>query len=72
VRRFTGKTTFSIIAGSLTLYWCHYRFGEIQDSINMIWNLKAKPKRSWLKWITDRLLSSSLIAGLSFLLIVSW
>jgi hypothetical protein len=35
-----GKTTFSIIAGSLTLYWCHYRFWEIQDSINMIWNLK--------------------------------
>ena len=47
-------------------------FGEIQDSINIIWNLKAKPKRGWLKWVKDRLLSSSLIAGLSFLLIVSF
>jgi membrane protein len=35
-------------------------------------NLKAKPKRGWLKWVKDRLLSSSLIAGLSFLLIVSF
>jgi membrane protein len=69
----SGKTTFSIIAGSLTLLiGATTVFGEIQDSINMIWNLKAKPKRGWLKWITDRLLSSSLIAGLSFLLIVSF
>jgi membrane protein len=33
---------------------------------------KSKTKTGWLKWITDRLLSSSLIAGLSFLLIVSF
>jgi membrane protein len=26
-----------------TTYWCHYRFG-IQDSINMIWNLKQNQK----------------------------
>ena len=69
----SGKTTFSIFIGSLTLFLgATTVFGEIQDSINIIWNLKAKPKRSWLKWITDRLLSSSLIAGLSFLLIVSF
>ena len=69
----SGKTTFSIIVGSITLFiGATTVFGEIQDSINMIWNLKAKPKRGWLKWVQDRLLSSSLIAGLSFLLIVSF
>ena len=47
-------------------------FGEIQDSINIIWKVKAKPKRGWLKLITDRLLSSSLIVGLGFLLIVTF
>jgi membrane protein len=46
-------------------------FLEIQDSINYIWSIKAKPKKGWLKLITDRLLSFSLIIGLGFLLVVS-
>jgi membrane protein len=58
--------------GSVTLLIERLPFWRNQDSINIIWNLKAKPKRGWLKWVKDRLLSSSLIAGLSFLLIVSF
>lgn len=46
-------------------------FGDMQHSINKIWEIKAKPKRGWVKLITDRLLSSSLILSLGFLLIVS-
>lgn len=46
-------------------------FAEIQDSINYIWSVKAKPKRGWVKYITNRLLSFSLIIGIGFLLIVS-
>jgi len=48
-------------------------FGEIQDSINLIWQVKAKPKKGmgWLKLIIDRLLSFSLIITLGFLLLVS-
>ncbi|MCW3118826.1 MAG: ribonuclease [Chitinophagaceae bacterium] len=48
-------------------------FGEIQDSINLIWRLKAKPKkgRGWLKLIINRLLSFSMIVTLGFLLLVS-
>ncbi len=68
----SGKTTFALIVGGITLLiGATTVFGEIQDSINIIWKVRAKPKRSWLKWIKDRLLSSSLIAGLGFLLIVS-
>lgn len=68
----SGKTNFALIAGGITLLiGATTVFGEIQDSINIIWKVKAKPKRSWIKWIQDRLLSSSLIAGLGFLLIVS-
>jgi membrane protein len=68
----SGKTNFALIIGGVTLLLgATSVFGEIQDSINIIWKVKAKPKRSWLKWIKDRLLSSSLIAGLGFLLIVS-
>lgn len=46
-------------------------FTEIQDSINFIWSLRAKPKRGIIKYLFNRLLSFSLIVSLGFLLIVS-
>jgi len=46
-------------------------FGEIQDSINLIWRLKAKPRKGWLKLVVNRLLSFSIIITLGFLLLVS-
>src|SRR3954447_18510390 len=46
-------------------------FTEIQDSINFIWSLRAKPKRGVVKFVINRLLSFSLIVSLGFLLIVS-
>lgn len=46
-------------------------FGDMQHSINKIWEIKPKPKRGWVKLVTDRLLSSSLVLSLGFLLIVS-
>lgn len=46
-------------------------FIEIQDSINTIWGIKPKPKKSWLKFIIDRLTSFSMVIGLGFLLITS-
>ncbi|WP_206170567.1 YihY/virulence factor BrkB family protein [Spirosoma pollinicola] len=47
-------------------------FADIQDSINQIWGVKAKPKKGWLKLIKDRLLSSSLVVSLGFLLLVTF
>lgn len=68
----SGQTTMAVVIGGITLIiGATSVFGEIQDSINIIWKVKAKPKRGWLKLIKDRLLSSSLIVGLGFLLIVS-
>lgn len=46
-------------------------FTEIQDSINYIWSIRAKPKKNWVKYLTNRLISFSLVVGLGFLLIVS-
>lgn len=48
-------------------------FGEIQDSINLIWKLKSKPRkgRGWLRMIINRLLSFSIIVSLGFILLVS-
>lgn len=46
-------------------------FVEIQDSINTIWGVKPKPKKGWLKFLLNRLLSFSMVLGLGFLLITS-
>src|SRR5690606_17774550 len=68
----SGKTTASVIIGAVTLLiGATTVFGEIQDSINTIWKVKAKPKRGWVKLLRDRLLSGSLIIALGFLLVVS-
>jgi membrane protein len=70
--RLSGKTTMSLVIGAVTLIiGATTVFAEIQDSINMIWRVKAKPKRGWLKLIKDRLLSGSIIIGLGFLLVVT-
>lgn len=68
----SGKTSMAIIIGGIALIiGASTVFIDIQDSINIIWKVKAKPKRGWIKILKDRLLSSSLIVGLGFLLIVS-
>jgi len=46
-------------------------FTEMQDSINFIWSVRAKPRRGLVKIALDRLLSFSLIIGFGFVLMVS-
>ena len=68
----SGKSTIAAIIGAISLLvGATTVFAEIQDSINSIWGIKAKPKKGWLKVIKTRLLSFSLIATLGFLLLVS-
>lgn len=70
--QFSGKTNFALIISIFTLLiGATSVFIEIQDSLNMIWKLKAKPKKGWLAFLKNRLLSSSLIISLGFLMIVS-
>lgn len=45
-------------------------FAEIQDSINYIWGIKAKPNRGIIKYIYNRLMSFSMIGSVGFLLLV--
>lgn len=69
---FSGKTNFALIASIVTLViGATSVFIEIQDSLNMIWKLKAKPKKGWLAFLRNRLLSSSLIISLGFLMVVT-
>lgn len=69
---YSGKSTFGLIIGIATLIiGASAIFVEIQDSINLIWKVKAVPKKGWKKLVINRLLSFSLIASLGFLLLVS-
>jgi membrane protein len=46
-------------------------FSEIQDSINTIWGIKAKPKRGLIKFVFNQLMSFSMIGSVGILLLVS-
>ena len=68
----SGKSnTALIVSGGTLIIGATTVFGDIQNSINKIWHVRAKPKKGWLKIIQDRLLSSSLIIGLGFLFVVT-
>lgn len=68
----SGKTGIAVIIGVITLLLgASSIFVEIQDSINTIWRVKAKPKKGWLKLLQNRFLSFSLIISLGFLLLVT-
>ena len=68
----SGKTGVAIVTSIVTLIvGATSIFLEIQDSINLIWRVKAKPKKGWVKMLTNRLISFSMIISLGFLLLVS-
>lgn len=46
-------------------------FGELQHSVNWIWEVKPKPGRGILGTIRDRFLSLAMVFGIAFLLLVS-
>jgi membrane protein len=71
ISRQNNTTLFGIIGGIVLVFSATSIFTEIQSSINYIWSIRAKPKRSWLKYITDRLLSFVLVLGLGLLMIIS-
>src|SRR5436190_12275199 len=64
--------TFASIIGSVALVFSATGvFTEIQGSINTIWQLKAKPRKGWVKFLLNRVISLSMILGLGFILLVS-
>lgn len=69
---FSGKSGTALVIGiAILLIGASSMFVEIQDSINIIWRVRAKPKSGWIKLLQNRFLSFSLIISLGFLLLVS-
>jgi membrane protein len=68
----SNKGTLAAVIGIITLLLgATAVFAEIQDSVNSIWGLKAKPKKGLWKMLRNRFLSFSVVVSLGFLLLVS-
>lgn len=69
--KLSNSSTFATTLGIIILFvGASGVFAEIQDSINYIWGIKAKPKRGFVKYIYNRLMSFSMIGSMGFLLLV--
>ena len=68
----TGHNVFAtIVSVVVLLIGATGIFGEVQDSLNKIWGLRVKTRKTWWKLILNRLLSFSLIISIGFVMMVS-
>jgi len=61
----------TIIGILLALFGASGVFGQLQDALNTIWGVKAKPGAGIAGFIRSRFLSFTMVAGVCFLLLVS-
>jgi len=70
----TGVTA-TVIGVVTLLFGALGVFGELQNSLNTIWEVKPRPAKGWLdgvkRFIIDRLLSFTMVLGIGFLLLAS-
>lgn len=62
----------TVISLGISIFGATTVFAEIQSSLNTIWGIKAVPKKSWLKYLKNRLLSFSVILVFAFILLVTF
>jgi len=67
-----GKSTIATIIGvALAIFGASGVFGQLQDALNTIWGVKAKPGGGIWAFLRARFLSFAMVAGVCFLLLVS-
>src|SRR5437762_13009656 len=67
-----GKSTLATIIGiALALFGASGVFGQLQDALNTIWGVKAKPGLGIWDFLRTRFLSFAMVAGVCFLSLVS-
>ena len=67
-----GKSTLATVIGiALALFGASAVFGQLQDALNTIWGVKAKPAQGIWGFLRSRFLSFAMVAGVCFLLLVS-
>jgi membrane protein len=67
-----GRSTIATIIGvGLALFGASGVFGQLQDALNTIWGVKAKPSQGIWGFLRARFLSFAMVGGICFLLLVS-
>ncbi len=67
-----GKSLMTTIVGIVALFFgAAGVFGQLQDSLNTIWEVKSKPGGGILGFVRTRFLSFAMVLGIGFLLLVS-
>jgi membrane protein len=67
-----GKSTIATIVGvALALFGASGVFGQLQDALNTIWGVKAKPGEGIMSFLRARFVSFAMLGGVFFLLLVS-
>lgn len=67
-----GESTIATIIGiALAIFGASGVFGQLQDALNTIWGVKAKPTQGIWGFLRSRFLSFAMVAGICFLLLVS-
>jgi membrane protein len=61
----------TIVGVAVALFGASGVFGELQDSLNVVWEVQPKPGRGIKGFIRDRFFSFTLVLGVAFLLLVS-
>jgi membrane protein len=61
----------TIIGIALALFGASGVFGQLQDALNTVWGVKAKPGLGLRGFLRARFLSFAMVAGICFLLLVS-
>ncbi|MBV9008535.1 MAG: YihY/virulence factor BrkB family protein [Verrucomicrobia bacterium] len=61
----------TVIGIALAIFGASGVFGQLQDALNTIWGVKAKPGLGVKGFLRTRILSFAMVAGVSFLLLVS-
>ncbi len=67
-----SSTFATLVSLGVSIFGATTIFAEMQSSLNTIWNIKAVPRKSWLKYIKNRLLSFSIILIFAFILLITF
>lgn len=61
----------TVIGVGLALFGASGVFGQLQDALNTIWGVRAKPAEAWWDYVRVRFLSFAMVLGVCFLLLVT-
>ena len=67
----TTGTVATVLSVITLLFGASGVFGQLQQSLNTIWEVQPKPGRGIMGMIRDRFLSFAMVFGIAFLLLVS-